>query len=64
MPISFTGGVNPDTGIVREPGHELEVTPLDLIRSGDMGTLDADEGFVEIEQAACSQNGPGDKQKS
>jgi uncharacterized protein len=24
MPISFTGGVNPDTGVVREPGHELE----------------------------------------
>jgi len=24
MPISFTGGVDPDTGIVREPGHELE----------------------------------------
>jgi predicted aconitase with swiveling domain len=23
-PISFTGGVDPDTGIVREPGHELE----------------------------------------
>ncbi|HOJ43551.1 MAG TPA: DUF126 domain-containing protein [Syntrophorhabdaceae bacterium] len=24
MPISFTGGVNPDTGVVREKGHELE----------------------------------------
>ncbi len=24
MPISFTGGVDPNTGIVREPGHELE----------------------------------------
>jgi predicted aconitase with swiveling domain len=24
MPISFTGGVDPDTGIVREKGHELE----------------------------------------
>jgi predicted aconitase with swiveling domain len=23
-PISFTGGVDPNTGIVREPGHELE----------------------------------------
>lgn len=24
MPISFTGGVNPDNGVVREKGHELE----------------------------------------
>jgi uncharacterized protein len=24
MPISFTGGVDPNTGIVREPGHDLE----------------------------------------
>ena len=24
MPISFTGGMDPDTGIIREPGHELE----------------------------------------
>ncbi len=24
MPLSFTGGLDPDTGIVREPGHELE----------------------------------------
>lgn len=24
MPISFTGGVDPNSGIVREPGHELE----------------------------------------
>ena len=23
-PISFTGGMDPDTGIIREPGHELE----------------------------------------
>lgn len=22
--ISFTGGMDPDTGIIREPGHELE----------------------------------------
>jgi uncharacterized protein len=126
MPISFTGGVNPDTGIVREPGHELEgqsiagkilvfpsgkgsttgswqfyatykrgnapvgiinvkaegvvavsavitgtpmvheleANPLDLIRSGDMVTLNADEGFVEIEQAARSQNGLNDQHQS
>jgi len=24
MPISFTGGMDPDTGIIREPNHELE----------------------------------------
>ena len=24
MPISFTGGVDPNTGNVREPGHDLE----------------------------------------
>jgi len=24
MPISFTGGVDPDTGRVREPNHDLE----------------------------------------
>ena len=24
MPISFTGGMDPDTGNIREPGHELE----------------------------------------
>ena len=24
MPISFTGGMDPDTGIIKEPGHELE----------------------------------------
>jgi predicted aconitase with swiveling domain len=24
MPISFTGSVDPNTGIIREPGHELE----------------------------------------
>jgi predicted aconitase with swiveling domain len=24
MPISFTGGMDPDTGIIREPGHELQ----------------------------------------
>lgn len=24
MPISFTGGMDPDTGMIREPGHELE----------------------------------------
>ena len=24
MAISFTGGMDPDTGIIREPGHELE----------------------------------------
>ena len=24
MPISFTGGVDPSTGKVREPGHDLE----------------------------------------
>lgn len=126
MPISFTGGVNPDTGIVREPGHELEgqsiagkilvfpfgkgsttgswqfyatykrgnapvgiinvkaegvvavsavitgtpmvheleTNPLDLIRSGDMVTINADEGFVDIEQATCSQNGLNDKHQS
>ena len=23
-PISFTGGMDPDTGMIREPGHELE----------------------------------------
>jgi len=24
MAISFTGGMDPDTGIIKEPGHELE----------------------------------------
>ena len=24
MPISFTGGMDPNSGIIREPGHELE----------------------------------------
>ncbi len=24
MPISFTGGMDPDTGVIRESGHELE----------------------------------------
>ena len=24
MPISFTGGLNPDTGVIREKGHDLE----------------------------------------
>lgn len=24
MPISFTGGMDPDTGNIREPGHDLE----------------------------------------
>jgi predicted aconitase with swiveling domain len=24
MPISFTGGMDPDTGTIREPGHALE----------------------------------------
>jgi uncharacterized protein len=24
MPISFTGGMDPDTGKIREPGHDLE----------------------------------------
>ena len=24
MAISFTGGLDPDTGIIREPGHDLE----------------------------------------
>ena len=24
MPISFTGGMDPDTGLIREPGHDLE----------------------------------------
>ncbi|MBP1740057.1 MAG: hypothetical protein H6Q48_2350 [Deltaproteobacteria bacterium] len=24
MPISFTGGLDPDTGVIREKGHELE----------------------------------------
>ena len=24
MPISFTGGMDPDTGMIREPGHDLE----------------------------------------
>jgi predicted aconitase with swiveling domain len=24
MPISFTGGMDPDSGIIREPGHELQ----------------------------------------
>ena len=111
-PISFTGGVDPDTGIVREPGHELEgqsiagkilvfpmgkgsttgswqfyaaykrgnapagiinvraegvVTvsavitgipmvhdldqdPLQCIKSGDIVTINANEGFVEVER--------------
>jgi hypothetical protein len=111
-PISFTGGVDPDTGIVREPGHELEgqsiagkilvfpmgkgsttgswqfyaaykrgnapagiinvraegvVTvsavitgtpmvhhldqnPLQCIKSGDIVTINANEGFVEVKR--------------
>ena len=24
MPISFTGGMDPDSGVIREPDHELE----------------------------------------
>ncbi len=24
MAISFTGGMDPDTGVIREPGHDLE----------------------------------------
>jgi predicted aconitase with swiveling domain len=24
MPISFTGGMDPNSGVIREPGHELE----------------------------------------
>ncbi|MBG0777294.1 MAG: DUF126 domain-containing protein [Desulfovibrionaceae bacterium] len=24
MPISFTGGMDPSTGVIREPGHDLE----------------------------------------
>jgi predicted aconitase with swiveling domain len=24
MPISFTGGMDPNTGVIREPGHDLE----------------------------------------
>ncbi|MBU2498228.1 MAG: DUF126 domain-containing protein [Proteobacteria bacterium] len=24
MPISFTGGMDPETGMIREPGHDLE----------------------------------------
>ena len=24
MPISFTGGLDPDSGVIREPGHDLE----------------------------------------
>ena len=123
MPISFTGGVNPDTGVVREPGHdlegqsvagrilvfpsgkgsttgswqyyaaykrgkapagiinvkaegvvavaavitgtpmvhELEGDPLDLIHTGDIVTINADEGFVEIEQMASSSERLEDK---
>ena len=111
-PISFTGGVDPNTGIVREPGHELQgqtisgkilvfpmgkgsttgswqfyatykrgnapkgiinvraegvvvvsavITgtpmvheldqdPLQIIRSGDIVTINANEGFVEVEK--------------
>jgi uncharacterized protein len=116
--ISFTGGVDPNTGIVREPGHELEgqniagkilvfpsgkgsttgswqfyatykrgnapigminvkaegvvavsaiitgtpmvhdmeANPLDIIESGDIVTINADEGFVEIEKAVSSKS--------
>jgi hypothetical protein len=61
QPISCTGGINPDALIAGEPGHELEITPLDLIRPGDMVIFNADEGFVEIEQEACSQDRSGDK---
>ncbi|MCL6446737.1 MAG: DUF126 domain-containing protein [Armatimonadetes bacterium] len=113
MPISFTGGVDPYTGIVVEKGHELEgqsvagkilvfpsgkgsttgtwqfyvlykrgnaplgminneaegivaasgiitgipmvhrlegVNPCDVIRSGDVVTVNGDEGYVEIER--------------
>ena len=112
MPISFTGGVDPNTGIVREPHHELEgqsiagkilvfpagkgsttgswqyyatykrgnapkgiinvksegvvavsaiITgtpmvheleehPLECIRTGDFVRINADEGYVEVEQ--------------
>jgi len=24
LPISFTGGMDPNTGVIREPGHDLE----------------------------------------
>jgi predicted aconitase with swiveling domain len=112
MAISFTGGMDPDTGIIREPGHELEgqcvagkilvfpsgkgsttgswqyyaafkrgnapkgiinvkaegvvavsaiitgtpmvheleTDPLESIRNGDLVTINADEGFVEIKR--------------
>lgn len=112
MPISITGGVDPDTGKVREKGHELEgksiagkilvfphgkgsttgswqyyalykrgnapsgiinvkaegviavsalitgtpmihlleVDPFEVIATGDMVVINADEGFVEVEK--------------
>lgn len=121
MPISFTGGVNPDTGVVREPGHELEgqsiagkilvfpsgkgsttgswqfyatykrgkapvgiinvkaegvvavsalitgtpmvheleINPFDIIASGDIVTVNGDEGFVEIEKAGHPEGTEG-----
>ncbi len=117
--ISFTGGVDPDTGVVRESGHELEgqsiagrvlvfpagkgsttgswqfyatwkrgnapvaminvkaegvvavsavltgtpmvheldVDPLAVIRTGDIVTVNADEGFVEVETRGHEQTG-------
>jgi predicted aconitase with swiveling domain len=112
MAISFTGGMDPDTGIIREPGHDLEgqsvagkilvfptgkgsttgswqyyaafkrgnapkgiintraegvvavsaiitgtpmvhkleADPLQCIHNGDIVTINADEGYVEIKE--------------
>ena len=113
MAVSFTGGMDPDTGIIREPGHdlegqsvagkilvfptgkgsttgswqyyaafkrgnapkgiinvkaesvvavsaiitgtpmvhELETDPLECIQDGDLVTINADKGFVEIKRS-------------
>lgn len=112
MPISFTGGLDPSTGIVRETGHDLEemnvagkilvfftekgsatgswqfyaawrrdnapkgmicvkadgivavsaiithillihkreTNPLEIIKTGDLVLINADEGFIEIKK--------------
>ncbi len=38
--------------------HEMETDPLDIIESVDIVTINADEGFVEIEKAVGSKSIP------
>ena len=45
--------------------YNLRLTYIQLtLKLVLINTLNGDEGFVEIEQAAPSQEGPGDKHKS